>query len=88
VISTVWAVVGMGLKSAIVSAKSCSNPPRPGDLARLVLKDIGMHTRVGLQRCSSVAEAELYKRAFWNLVFLDRLCCAGMGRTLSVRDEE
>jgi hypothetical protein len=47
-----------------------------------------MHTRVGLQRCSSVAEAELYKRAFWNLVYVDRLCCAGMGRTLSLRDEE
>lgn len=63
-------------------------PFRKRDLARFVSQDIGMHTRVGLQRCSSVSEAELYKRAFWNLVFLDRLCCAGMGRTLSIRDEE
>lgn len=47
-----------------------------------------MHTRVGLQRCSSVAEAELYKRAFWTLVTLDRMSCAAMGRTLSLRDEE
>lgn len=47
-----------------------------------------MHTRVGLQRCASVAEAELHKRAFWSLVTLDRTSCAAMDRTLSLRDEE
>ena len=47
-----------------------------------------MHTRVGLQRCTSIGEGELYKRAFWALVTLDRQSCAAMGRTLSLRDEE
>lgn len=66
-ISTVWAVAGLGLKSAI---------------------DIGVHTRVGLRRCTSQSEEELYKRAFWCLVELDRMSCAAMGRTLSLRDED
>ncbi|KAJ7235617.1 fungal-specific transcription factor domain-containing protein [Mycena haematopus] len=50
-------------------------------------QDIGMHRR---QACSEVPsiERELFKRAFWVLVCLDRIVSAGMGRTCALQYED
>lgn len=51
-------------------------------------QDIGIHTKAAAGRFATRAEAELYKRAFWCCVYLDRITSAAMGRTVTLQDEE
>ncbi|KAF8179593.1 hypothetical protein K438DRAFT_2021624 [Mycena galopus ATCC 62051] len=48
------------------------------------------HWRTSTQstRRSATVESELYKRAFWVLVYLDRIISSGMGRTCAVQYDD
>ncbi|KAF8175868.1 fungal-specific transcription factor domain-containing protein [Mycena galopus ATCC 62051] len=50
-------------------------------------QDIGVHVRKTHTQTPS-AETELYKRAFWILVYLDRITSAEMGRNCALQDSE
>ncbi|KAJ7673839.1 fungal-specific transcription factor domain-containing protein [Mycena polygramma] len=50
-------------------------------------QDIGCHRRTARIEVPSV-ERELYKRAFWVLVYLDRLLSSNMGRTCAVQYDD
>ncbi|KAJ7238334.1 fungal-specific transcription factor domain-containing protein [Mycena haematopus] len=50
-------------------------------------QDIGVHRRKAHIEVPTV-QSELYKRAFWVLVYLDRVISSGMGRTCAVHYDE
>ncbi|KAF7377241.1 Zn(2)-C6 fungal-type domain-containing protein [Mycena sanguinolenta] len=50
-------------------------------------QDLGVHLRKGDIQVPSV-EKELYKRAFWVLVYLDRVTSAEMGRTCALQYDD
>ncbi|KAF7368513.1 Zn(2)-C6 fungal-type domain-containing protein [Mycena venus] len=50
-------------------------------------QDIGVHRRQARIEVPTV-ESELYKRAFWVLVYLDRSISAGIGRTCAVQYDD
>ncbi|KAJ7830660.1 fungal-specific transcription factor domain-containing protein [Mycena olivaceomarginata] len=50
-------------------------------------QDIGVHRRKARIEVPTV-ESELYKRAFWVLVYLDRNISSGMGRTCAVQYDD
>ncbi|KAJ7629572.1 fungal-specific transcription factor domain-containing protein [Mycena rosella] len=50
-------------------------------------QDVGAHRRTAYMAPPSV-ERELWKRAFWALVYLDRTVSAGMGRTCAIQHDE
>ncbi|KAJ7610745.1 fungal-specific transcription factor domain-containing protein [Mycena polygramma] len=67
-----------------------SSPPTCWNLVGLGLRaaqDVGCHRRSGLNEVPSV-ENELYKRAFWVLVYQDRVMSANMGRACAVQYED
>ena len=51
------------------------------------IQDLGIHLRKVDMQVPSV-EKELYKRAFWVLVYLDRVTSAEMGRTCALQYDE
>lgn len=53
-----------------------------------VCQDIGLHSKASASRFETRAEAELYKRAFWCCVYIDRLTSAAMGRPVTLQDDE
>ncbi|KAJ7670090.1 fungal-specific transcription factor domain-containing protein, partial [Mycena polygramma] len=67
-----------------------SSPPTCWNVVGLGLRaaqDIGCHRRTALIEVPSV-ERELYKRAFWVLVYQDRVMSANMGRNCAVQYED
>lgn len=50
-------------------------------------QDVGAH-RKRVYRAEANIDDELWKRAFWNLVILDRLGAAVLGRSYGLSDEE
>ncbi|KAJ6480448.1 fungal-specific transcription factor domain-containing protein, partial [Mycena sanguinolenta] len=50
-------------------------------------QDIGVHRRKARVEVPTV-QSELYKRAFWVLVYLDRIISSGMGRTCAVQYDD
>ncbi|KAJ7657176.1 fungal-specific transcription factor domain-containing protein [Mycena polygramma] len=67
-----------------------SSPPTCWNLVGLGLRaaqDVGCHRRNGLFEVPSV-ESELYKRAFWVLVYQDRVMSANMGCACAVQYED
>ncbi|KIY67873.1 hypothetical protein CYLTODRAFT_375321 [Cylindrobasidium torrendii FP15055 ss-10] len=49
---------------------------------------IGVHRKTKIFDTRTKQEQELWKRAFWCLVWLDRFTSAGMGRNCAIHDEE
>ncbi|KAJ7495520.1 fungal-specific transcription factor domain-containing protein [Mycena latifolia] len=50
-------------------------------------QDVGAHRRTGRVEKPSV-ERELWKRAFWVLVYMDRTISSGMGRTCAIQHDD
>ncbi|CAA7262258.1 unnamed protein product [Cyclocybe aegerita] len=50
-----------------------------------LMQEVGIHRR---KRTAPTVEDELWKRAFWVLIYIDRLVCLSFGRPLTLHDEE
>ncbi|KAG6908595.1 hypothetical protein DXG01_003998 [Tephrocybe rancida] len=51
-------------------------------------QDVGAHRRKHDNKEAPTAKAELWKRAFWVLVSMDRMISSGMGRPCAIQDED
>ncbi|KAF7349016.1 Zn(2)-C6 fungal-type domain-containing protein [Mycena venus] len=75
---------------AVMFLDGSANPQACWTLVGIGLRlaqDIGVHCRKAHVEPPSV-ESELYKRAFWILVYLDRVISAGIGRTCALQYDD
>ncbi|KAJ3500551.1 hypothetical protein NLJ89_g9742 [Agrocybe chaxingu] len=54
-------------------------------IAIRLVQDVGVHRR---KATAPTAEDELWKRVFWFLLYLDRMVCLYLGRSLTLHDED
>ncbi|KAJ3514272.1 hypothetical protein NLJ89_g2466 [Agrocybe chaxingu] len=54
-------------------------------IAIRMIQDVGVHRR---KTTPPTVEDELWKRAFWVLIYMDRIICLGFGRPVTIQEED